>query len=46
MASSAVTRASGMLQMKGKIRNPRMAKSGPAAPTADSSPYAPPETSK
>lgn len=44
--SSAVTRASGMLQMKGKMRKPRMAKSGPAAWTAGSSPYGPPATSK
>ena len=46
VASSAVTRASGMLHMKGKTRKPRMAKRGPAAPTACSSPYGPPATSK
>lgn len=44
--SSAVMRASGIDQMKGKIRNPRMARSGPAALTAGSSPYGPPATSK
>lgn len=46
VVSSAVTRASGMLQMKGKTRKPRMAKRGPAALTAGSSPYGPPATSK
>ncbi|KAJ0941448.1 hypothetical protein HanRHA438_Chr02g0094621 [Helianthus annuus] len=44
--SSAVTRASGMLQMNGKIKKPKMARSGPAACTAGSSPYGPPATSK
>lgn len=39
-------RASGMLQMKGNIRKPRMAKRGPPAFTAGSSPYGPPATSK
>jgi hypothetical protein len=38
VASSAVTRASGMLHMNGKMRKPRIAKSGPAAPTTASAP--------
>ncbi|KAL8159495.1 hypothetical protein V2J09_001032 [Rumex salicifolius] len=38
VASSAVMRASGMLQMNGKMRKPSMANRGPAAPTAASSP--------
>ncbi|KAM1114792.1 hypothetical protein PS1_005459 [Malus domestica] len=36
--SSAVMRASGTLQMNGKMRKPRMAKRGPAAWPAGSSP--------
>lgn len=38
VASSAVIRPSGMLQIKGKIINPRIANRGPAAATAASSP--------
>lgn len=38
VVSSAVIRASGTLQMKGKMRKPRRARRGPAAWTAGSSP--------
>lgn len=38
VVSSAVIRASGMLHMKGNMRKPNKARSGPAAWTAGSSP--------
>ncbi|KAH0466670.1 hypothetical protein IEQ34_004341 [Dendrobium chrysotoxum] len=46
VASSAVIRASGMLQTKGKRTKPRMARRGPPAWTVCSEPKGPPETSK
>ena len=44
--SYAVMRAFGTLHMKGKIKNPKIASSGPAACTVGSSPKGPPATSK
>nr|GFD51465.1 hypothetical protein [Tanacetum cinerariifolium] len=44
--SSAVTRASGIAHINGNIVKPKIARSGPAACTAGSSPNGPPATSK
>ncbi|GMN26913.1 hypothetical protein TIFTF001_049346 [Ficus carica] len=41
---SAVIKASGMLHIIGKTKNPARASSGPAAPTVSSMPNGPPDT--
>ena len=43
---SAVVNASGILHMNEKIKKPRRAKRGPAAPIVSSTPNGSPETSK